>query len=335
MARGRATPPYRILVDSETFHELPQATQVLSEAGCRVSYVVPMREIRELVPGQTGFPVSEADALIVGGIRVDGEVLDVARNAKVVSIHRSGHDNIDVAAATERGVLVTNARGCNAEQCADFTWGLIIALVRQILRGDRAIREGRWNSDTRVTDDVVGSTLGVVGLGLIGRGVARRAMGFNMRVIATVRTKDEEFRERYGIEFVPLDRLLSESDIVSLHVPVTPQTEKMINERALRLMKRTAYLVNTSRGALIDEAALLRALREKWIAGAALDAYAQEPLHKSPFFELDNVILTPHQSGLTMKSMVGAAVRTARNALEVLNGNITPDVVNPEAVGKG
>ncbi len=321
----------KVVVVSETFHEIPQAKRVLEESDCEVCYVIPMQEIKEIAEEQMSVKLSEANALIIGGIHVDAEVLARANNLRVVSVHRSGYDKIDVDAATQRGIFVTNVKGVNADQCADFTIGLMIALVRQILRGDKALRNGKWCSETALSSDVTGATLGIIGLGQIGAGVAKRAMGFDMKLLATVRRQDPELAKRFGIEFVGIDELLRRSDIVSLHVPLSEETRGLIGEKELRLMKNTSFLINTARGGIVDEKALHRALTEGWIAGAALDAYEQEPLYSSPLFGLHNIILTPHQSGLTEKSMVGAAVRTAKNAVEVMRGNMTPDVLNAEA----
>ena len=325
-------PSYKIMVISEILHKIAEAREVLSGPEYEVSYVVPFRQIHEITSEQVKFPLAETDALIIGGVRIDAEVLDKAKNLKVISIHRSGCDNIDVDTATERGIFVTTVRGVNAEQCADFTMGLIIALVRQILTGDKAIRAGKWNSKTEVSPGVSDSTLGIVGVGNIGEAVARRAMGFNMRILATKRHPSDNLARRYGLKFVQLDDLLREADIVTLNVPLSSQTKGMIGERELHLMKDTAFLINISRGEIVDEEALYTALKDGWIKGAALDAYAEEPLYTSPLFELENIIVTPHQAGLTESSIIGAAIRTARNALSVLKGEMTSDVVNPEAV---
>ena len=317
----------RVLVVSESFHDLPAARRVLEEAGCQVTYIWPPVPLSELSAEQ----VAQADAIVMGRVLTSPAELGLARRARVVALHTSGHDNIDIAAASNQGVLVTNVRGVNAEVCADFGMGLILAASRQIVLGDKSIRGGHWFSKTISSPDVSGATLGVIGLGLIGKALVRRAEAFDMRILAFTRTPDHDFAARYGVEYVPLDTLLESADVVSLTTSLSPSNVGMIGERELRLMKPSAVLVNIARGELIDEAALYQALKGGWIAGAGLDVFCQEPLTSSPFFELDNVVLTPHMAGLTNGAKTRAAVRAAKNALAVLAGQVPDDAVNPQA----
>lgn len=335
MPQDASRTPSNILVVSDSLHLLPDAVAVLAGSGHRIGYVHDLTPLEEIAEDAAEISVAEADAIVMGRVMgVGPAALDLAARCRVVALHTSGSDNIDLAAATERGVLVTTVKGINAAQCADFAVGLMLATVRQIVRGDRAIRAGRWASDTAESADVSGATLGIVGLGLIGREVAKRSAAFDMEILAHTRTPDHAFAERYGIRFTTLDDLLDRSDIVSINASLTSETRGMIGERELRRMKRGAYLINIARGELLDEAALYRALSEGWIAGAGLDVFASEPLRHSPLFALDNVVVTPHQAGLTTSGMIGAAVRAARNALGVLAGEIPRDTINPEAFAR-
>jgi lactate dehydrogenase-like 2-hydroxyacid dehydrogenase len=253
---------------------------------------------------------------------------------RVIALHTSGSDNVDVAAATKRGILVTNVKGINAEQCADFAMGLMLGTVRQIVRGDKAIRQGKWSSETLSSHDVVGATLGIIGLGQIGKAVVKRAFGFDMKMLASRRTPDQTFAERYGVTYTSLEHLLTTSDIICLTASLTPETYHMIGAKEFNLMKPTAFFINIARGELVDEAALYDVLKNERIAGAGLDVFEEEPLFKSPLFDLENVVLTPHQAGLTISGKTGAALRAARNALQVLSGDIPKDAINPEAAKK-
>lgn len=322
----------KILVISDSFHELPEAVKLLEASGHRIGYVPSLRRWQDIGDDDTSVSVSEADAVVMGRVMtVDQEALDLAKNLKVIALHTSGRDNVDVQAASERGIVVTNVKGVNAEQCADFALGLMLATVRQIVRGDRALRAGRWVAETTSSADITGATLGLVGLGQIGRAVIHRAVGFNMKLLINTRTRDDAFAERYRADFVPLDDLLDLADIICLTPSLTPETRHLIAERELKRMKKSAYLINIARGELVDEPALCRAIKHGWIAGAGIDVFETEPLFESPLFELDNVVVTPHQAGLTISGKVGAAVRAARNALDVLAGNIPADALNPDA----
>ncbi len=324
--------PSKILVVSDSFHDLPEAVEILTSTDHEVDFVPYLTRPQDIDPRSVKVPPAEAEALVMGRVmRIDRAALDALPRARVIALHTSGTDNVDLDLATERGVLVTNVRGVNGEQCADLAMGLILATTRQIVRGDKAIRLGKWASETGKSGDVTGATLGIIGLGQIGRALARRAVGFDMKLLVNTRTPDHALGARLGIDYVDLDALLERSDIVALTASLTPQTRGMITERELRRMKPSAHFVNVARGEMVDEAALHRALREGWIAGAGIDVFDVEPLHASPLFELDNIVVTPHQAGLTGRAMVNAAARAARNALRVLAGEVPEDAVNPDA----
>ncbi len=268
--------------------------------------------------------------------RINAEVLDASSRLKVVSSLSVGFEHIDVEAATRRGVYITYTPGVLTEATADFTWALILAVARRVAEGDWYVRSGQWTAGwgpmMMLGEDVHGKTLGVVGLGRIGRAIVQRASGFKMKCIYydTVRLP-EDVEKTLGVEYVPLEGLLAVSDYVSIHVPVTKDTVGLINEPRLRMMKPTAYLVNTARGAIVDEAALVKALKEKWIAGAALDVYQKEPIGQDhPLLGLRNTVLAPHLASASKQSRSAMAELAARNLLSVLKGECPPSWVNPE-----
>ena len=321
-----------IVVISDSFHTLPEAVAVLENSGHAITNVPALLSWKDLAPADCE-ALREAHAVITGrGPYIAADHFSLAPHLRVIALHTSGCDNVDLNEATRRGILVTNVKGVNAEQCAEFAMGLLLSVVRQIVTGDKAIRAGLWAERTQTSMDVHGSTLGVIGFGGIAKAFVRRAHAFGMRVLVHTRTPDPSCAGQFGVEYVSLDELLRNSDIVSLFASLTKDSHHMLGARELGLMKRSAYLINIARGELIDQNALLDVLRKGEIAGAGLDVYEGEPLVESPLFALDNVVLTPHQAGLTRGGKIGAAVRAARNALAVLGGTIPADAVNPDAV---
>jgi glyoxylate reductase len=263
--------------------------------------------------------------------RIDGAVLDAARDLRIVANIAVGFDNIDLAAARARGVIVTNTPDVLTEATADLTWGLILSAMRRIGEGERLVRRGAWAGwalDFMLGSDLRGKQLGIVGLGRIGRAVARRAGAFGMRV-AYATVEDEAGAvpaEAGGWVRLGLDELLTSSDVVSLHVPLLPSTRHLLDRRAILRMRRRAYLVNTSRGPVVDEAALAWALREGLIAGAALDVFEEEPRVHPDLLGLENVVLAPHLGSATIETRTAMADLAARNVLAVLAGGapLTP-----------
>ncbi|MEO8244013.1 MAG: NAD(P)-dependent oxidoreductase [bacterium] len=317
-----------ILVISDSLHTLPKAVAALEASGHRVTWVNDLVPFDQIVARRLAYP-STVDAIVMGRIMgIDGAALDLVPRARVIALHTSGTDNVDLPAATARGIWVTNVKGVNAEQCAEFSIGLMLALVRQIRRGDIAIRAGQWAANTQGSMDIWGATFGMIGLGQIGRAAARRAKAFGMNLICHTRTPDADFAEQLGITYLPLDEVMARSDVVNVFASLNPSTRHIVGARQIALMQRHAYLVNIARGELVDELALTEALIEGRIAGAALDVFEREPLTESPLFALDNVILTPHQAGLTHNAKSDAAVTAVRNALAVLAGQIPPNGVN-------
>ena len=268
---------------------------------------------------------------------IDAEVINAGKNLKVISQVAVGYDNIDVKAATQRGIYVTNTPGVLTETTADLAWALLMAIARRIVEADRYVREGRWRIPWSLSmmlgSDVHGKTLGIVGMGRIGTAVARRAKGFNMKILYYSRTRKPHVEKELNAEYVDLDTLLKESDYISLHVPLTKETYHLIGERELRLMKETAFLINTSRGSVVDEKALYRALKEGWIKGAALDVHEKEPTDPdNPLLKLDNLVVAPHIGSASIETRTKMAVMAAENLLCVLEGKVPPNLVNREVL---
>jgi glyoxylate reductase len=311
-----------------------------------ISNVLP-KEARALIPKDYGVDYNDTDtplpkAELIRRLRdkdavichiistIDEEVLAAAPALKAVCNVAVGFNNIDVAACKKRGVVVTNTPDVLTETTADFAWALLMAAARRVVEADRFARSGqwtRWQWDLLWGNDVHGKTLGIIGFGRIGRAVARRALGFNMRVLYhdTVRADAAAERELRA-SYVDRDALLRESDFVSLHTLFIPETKHLLNERTLRLMKKTAILVNAARGPIVDEAALVRALKEGWIAGAGLDVFEEEPKVHPGLLSLTNVTLAPHIASASLDTRLAMADLAVRNCLAVLEGKpaITP-----------
>ncbi|HTY26111.1 MAG TPA: D-glycerate dehydrogenase [Desulfomonilaceae bacterium] len=259
--------------------------------------------------------------------RIDDELMEKAPNLRIVANCGVGYDNIDVAAATARGIWVTNTPGVLTDATADLTFALILAAARRIIEGEARVRAGKfksWAPFLFLGAQVTGKILGIIGLGQIGKAVARRASGFNMRILYHDRNRVSESEEReLNATYADLKTILSEADFVSLHVTLTDQTRHLISARELDYMKPTAYLINASRGPVVDEKALVEALRTKKIAGAGLDVYENEPALTAGLADLDNVVLLPHVGSATLETRTAMAVLAAENLLDGLQG-ITP-----------
>lgn len=288
----------------------------------------------DLYSGETAIPDAElraraanADAILcLLTDRIDRGVIDAAPRLRIVANVAVGYNNIDVAYARSRGVVVTNTPDVLTESVADFTWSMILAITRRISEGERLVRSGLWKGwslDQMLGSELRGKQLGLIGVGRIGRAVALRAPAFGMHVVyASRRTIDD----LPGAEPTSIDRLLNTSDVVSLHVPLTDDTRHLIDKRALTRMKRSAYLINTSRGPVVDEEALAWALQHHLLAGAALDVYEKEPQIHPDLLPLDNVLLLPHIASATTETRTAMADLAVDNALAVLSGRppLTP-----------
>jgi len=262
--------------------------------------------------------------------RVDGRLLDAAPGLRIVANIAVGYDNVDCEAARARGVVVTNTPDVLTEATADFTWGLILAITRRIPEGERLLRRGAWRGwalDFMLGTDLRGKTLGIVGMGRIGQAVAARAAVFGMRVIYTTLGPDPAMATSGEPHArVSFDELLTGADVISIHVPLTADTRHLFDRRAILRMKRSAYLINTARGPVIDEAALAWALQERLLAGAALDVYEREPEVHPDLLGLEHVLLAPHLGSASIETRTAMADLAARNVLEVLAGRppLTP-----------
>lgn len=315
-------------------HSLFEPARKLLEAACEVDYWPgPLRPTRATLLEH----VAGKDALIcLLTEKINDEVLDAGSKLKIVANVAVGFDNIDVSACTRHKVFASNTPGVLDETTADFAWTLLMAVARRVLEGDRLVRSGEWKGwdlDQLCGGDVWGKTLGLVGFGRIGRAVARRARGFNMRIIYTDAVRaSTEFEVEANAEFVSADRLFAESDFISLHVPLLPETRGLASTKHLSQMKPTAYLINTSRGPVVDEAALVAALEAKKIAGAALDVYEKEPQVHPGLINRSDVILAPHIASASVETRTKMAVMAVHNVLAALDGRKPPNALNPDLV---
>lgn len=264
--------------------------------------------------------------------KIDAALLDAAPKVRMVATVSVGYDHVDVEACTKRGIVVTNTPGVLTDTTADLAWGLLMAVSRRIVEGDAWTRSGTWNGfsfDTFLGCDVWGKTLGIVGFGRIGREMARRALGFKMRVLYFSQNRaPEEVEKELCVEFVSFEKLLRESDFVSLHVPLLPSTRHLINAETFSKMKQTAYLINTTRGPVVDEAALVHALEIAAIAGAGLDVYEREPKVHPGLLARKDVVLAPHIGSATIETRTKMAQVAVDNVVAFFFGQKPPNALN-------
>jgi len=277
--------------------------------------------------------VKDSDAILTMlSDEIDARLINETVKLKVIANYAVGYDNIDIKTATERGIFVTNTPGVLTDSTADMAWALLFSITRRVVEGDKYTRAGKfvgWEPMLLLGGDLVGKTLGIVGAGRVGTAMAMRSMGWLMKVLYTSRSsRNTVLEESLCARRVSLDTLLRESDFVSIHVPLTGETRHMIGAKELSLMKKTAYLINTARGAVIDEEALVNALKNKQIAGAGLDVYEEEPKLKPGMKELDNVVLAPHLGSATIETRTRMAVIAAENIISVLKGERPKNCVN-------
>lgn len=275
--------------------------------------------------------VRDADALLCMLTEaVDAELIDAAPRLQVISNFAVGYNNIDVNYATQKGIAVCNTPGVLTETTADLAWALLMACARRIVESDSYVRQGRfshWDPLLLLGHDVWGKTLGLVGLGRIGRAVAKRASGFDMRILYYDPAADPA-QVSASCQAVELSTLCRESDFISLHAPLTPQTRHLIGAPELALMKPGAFLINTARGPIVDEAALIKALQEKRLAGAGLDVYEAEPLVPPELLAMDNVVLLPHIGSASITTRDKMGLLAAENAIAIIEGRVPPARVN-------
>lgn len=309
-------------------------TEPLSERGLELLRKDFQVEVRpDLTGGDLAGAIGPYDALVVRSqTQVTAEVIEAAESLKVIARAGIGLDNVDVEAATRRGVMVVNAPQSNIISAAEHTIALLLAQARNVPRADRALRAGTWERSAFQGVELQGKTIGVVGLGRVGALVAQRAAAFGMRVIAFDPYVPRERAKEMGVELMPtLEALLVQADFVTIHLPRTPDTEGLIGEHELSMVKEGARLVNTARGGIVDEAALLKALEDGRLAGASLDVFANEPTTRSPLFELDNVVVTPHLGASTAEAQDKAGVTVAEMVALALKGEFVPYAVNVSA----
>jgi D-3-phosphoglycerate dehydrogenase len=322
-------PTCTVLIESRPFCAFdPKPMEQLRSAGLKVI------DLRGAGVGQAVFvkALPGADILLCGNdLRVNDTLLDLAPRLQAIAKQGAGLDTVDIAAASRRGIPVFHTPGANNQAVADHAFALILCLARRIIFCDRSLRERRWEHTRIMGLEIWNKTLGLVGLGAVGRCVAVRARGFQMKVLAHDPLWPEAFAREHGIERAPMETLLSASDIVSLHAPLTAENRGCINAATLRLMKPTALLINAARGGLVNEADLYEALKSGVIAGAGIE---KEPPGDSPLLELDNVVLTPHTAAFTYEGMNNMSVSIVEQIIDFCNGRKPKFTVNPEVYEK-
>ncbi len=323
-------PRPRVLITAALLKDFPGSHErMLQEAGLDIVTPHPWphqmteEQIREQLPGH--------HAVLAGSEPYTASVLSQAAELKVIARIGVGHDAVDKEAATARGVAVTIAVGGNHESVAEHAFGMILSLMKQFRKTHDGLLHGEWQRI--VTTSVRGKTLGIVGLGRIGRAMVPRAKAFRMKIMAAEIAPDHDYMNREGIEWVSFEELMRRADVVSLHVPLTPLTHRLIRAETLGWMKPSAYLINTSRGGVVHEPDLYEALRNRRLAGAALDVFNNEPLERTdhPFYRLENVLLTPHTAGTDDQARHDLAALAAQSIIQLARGEWPePQIVNPE-----
>lgn len=315
-------------------HRMFEAARALLEKHCDVDY---WERLERPPRDELLRRVADKDALIcLLTEKVNDELLDRAPKLRIAATVSVGYDNIDVAACTRRKVVATHTPGVLDDTTADFAFALLMAVARRVVEGDAWMRAGTWpgwDLDQLCGGDVWGKTLGIVGFGRIGRAMAKRSQGFSMRVLySDARRAAPEIERELHAEYVDLERLLAESDFVSVHVPLLPETRRLINATTLAKMKPTAYLINTSRGPVVDEAALAAALEGKKLAGAALDVFEAEPKVHPQLVGRKDVILTPHIASASVETRTKMAVMAVENVIALFEGRRPANALNPEVL---
>ena len=322
---------HNVLVTARIFGQISdQAFEVFRKNGLKV-VPNPYRgkklseiELIELIGG--------IDALVCGLDQVTAKVIGAADKLKVISMFGTGIDHIDVKAAAEKCIVVTSVPAVNSDAVADMTFALMLTIARRIPFAFDQVKERKWPLIIGV--EVYHKTLGIIGLGQIGKRVALRAAGFNMKILANESFPDESFINEKKIQLMPLNHLLRESDFVSIHVPLTPETKGLIGPDQFEMMQPTAFLINTARGGVVDEIALYDALKSGKIAGAAFDVLKEEPLKERRLLDLENFIVTPHISAFTKEAIEKTEKLSAQNVIDVLKGRHCPNIINPKKVLK-
>ena len=316
----------KVLVTSTSFGKVvKEPVELLKKKGYQITWNELGRPLKE---DEVIERIKGVDAYIAGLDEITAKAIKAADKLKVISKYGAGVDNIDIEPATRRKIVVTNTPGTNTEAVADLTFGLMLTVARKIPQADTSTKKGEWKKF--FGSAVYGKTLGIVGMGEIGKAVARRAKGFNMRILYWSRRRKLDIEEETGAKYTDFRFLLQEADFVSLHLALTGETKNIMGENEIKLMKPTAFLINTARGPLINEDALYRCLRDRVIAGAAVDSYSDEPPQGSSLFSLDNIITTPHIGAYTYEALRNMGMTSVKNVIDALEGRKPRYVVNPE-----
>ncbi len=317
----------KVLVTRDVYERPLRLLQEKAEVTLnRESRSMTLEEIMTALPGKMGI-------LAMGSDPMNAKVLEAGKELKIVANNAVGFNNIDLDAATRLKIAATNTPDVLTDTTADLTFALILGVARRIAEADRFIRAGKWTGWTpslMIGGDVHNKILGVIGLGRIGSAVARRGQGFNMRIIYyDIRRLDPAIEQQHQLQFFPLRDLLQMSDFVTLHVPLTAETKHLIGTEELSLMKKTAYLINASRGPVVDEKALVEALRAGKIAGAGLDVFEAEPKVTPGLLQMENTVLVPHIGSATDETREAMTMRAVNNILAVIRGEVPPNILNP------
>jgi len=322
-------PEFKIFITDKAFGKFSDAIKLLKEIAeikrSKSEYPLKKDELIEEIKG--------CHALILGPEKITAEIMDQSENLIIIARYGVGYDNIDIEAATKRGIIVTYTPHANSTSVAEHTFALILSLLRKIVEANLSIKSGEWIGIKFVGVELEGKTIGIIGAGAIGKKVAHIAKGFNMNILLYDIIKDENLEKNLNAKYVDLKELLMNSDIVSIHVPLNSKTYHMIGEKELRLMKENAILVNTARGPIIDEKALIKALKEGWIAGAALDVFEVEPPDKdNPLLKMDNVICTPHSASYTIDALRRMDMMVTEDIIAALHRKRPKYVINKEVL---
>ncbi len=322
-----------VLVSSRSFANIVSiGEELLTEAGFEVRRIGPADRPLDEEKMKSIVARDNPDVIISGAEPISANVLASSENLSLIMKHGVGVDNIDLDAATSLGIAVANAPGTNTDAVADFTIAVILSLLRHIVPAAESTKAGEWN---RYLGNELGrQTVGVVGTGRIGKAVIRRLSGFGSQILAYDIYQDASLIKKFGVRYVKLEELLSQADVVTLHLPLLPETRNLLGREELRMMKKTAVLVNIARGELIDEPALAEALAEGWIAAAGLDVFAVEPPKGNPLLSLENVLATPHIAAYTTEAMEAMDRMCAETIIAFFAERYNKNILNPEAVDK-
>jgi D-3-phosphoglycerate dehydrogenase len=322
----------KIFVASRSFGKVvDDGLKLLEQSG----EIIRNPHARALRSDELRVSVRDVDAALLGNDVCDANALDAAAKLKVISRHGIGVDSIDLKAATENGIVVANTPRVNTTAVAEHTIALMLAIMRRIPEANLSLKSGKWEAPKFVGEELAGKTLGIIGLGAIGKEVAKRAKAFGTKILYTDKIRDMDLERQLGISLVPLDSLLRESDIISIHLPLTPETRGLISRKETALMKNGVYLINTARGGILESDALAEGLRSGRLAGAALDVFDTEPPDfASGLLTLEKIIMTPHIGAYTIEAMRKMDYIAAENITKVLQGAIPLYVVNREVLSR-